>query len=189
MLDDALAKPRIETDLVRLRKGRVQHDAALLGVHDKQVDGSPCHCTRKSIGVGLYFDGGKAGHGHFFDTPHEVMVHVVVDFVDGAADEVVGSKDAELVLDFVVVIIEAPNTGTAREHGIHARALALVDQNLRRGAVDVHHLVGHQASSAVSNAGKCEHHPPILAEQLDVWPQIFKAEEWGLRILCHLARK
>ena len=118
-----------------------------------------------------------------------MVVHVVVNFVDGAAHQVIGPQNAELVLDFVVVVAEPAVAATGAEHGVDAGALFLVDEHLRSRLVHIHHLVGHQPPSSVAHNGHPHEQPPVLAHQLDVRPQIFETDEGSLRILCHLAQK
>ena len=55
--------------------------------------------------------------------------------------------------------------------------------------MQVNRSVRYQTPRAVTNNGKTQQHPPILYEQFDVRTQIFKAYEWCLWILCHLAQK
>ena len=50
--------------------------------------------------------GTKSFDRHFLDATYQMVIDVVAYFVDGTAHEVVGTKDAKLVLDFVVVVAE-----------------------------------------------------------------------------------
>lgn len=55
--------------------------------------------------------------------------------------------------------------------------------------MQVNRLVRYQTPRAITNNCKTHQNPPILREQFDVRPQIFKAYEGCLWILCHLAQK
>ena len=147
-VDPLLRHPRpkrhLEGGLVRLRSGGVEHEPAGLQIDHEQVNRPSGHARRKPFDVHLHVQCRKPGHGHFFDAPHEVVVDVVGDLVDGATHEVVGAEDTELVLDFVVVIAEVARHPTCAHHRIDPGAFFLVDQELRRRFVDVHKLVRDQ---------------------------------------------
>ena len=186
-LSHTLPKPRLQLCLVVLAVGGVQHDPAPLRVQHEEVNGASRHARRKPLRVGLDRDGAEPLHGHLFDATDKMVIHVVGDFVDGAAHQVVGTQDAKLVLDFVVVIAEVAGDTARRQHGLNARGALLIDKDLRRRLVHVHHLVCHQPPASVAHNGQPHEQPPVLAHQLDVRPQIFEADERCLRILCHLA--
>ena len=186
-LGHALPKPRFQLRLLVLAVGRIQHDPAPLRVQHEEVNGRSGKNRREFFHVGLYEHTPESGNRGFFDAADEVVINGVVNFINDATNEVVRSKDAELVLDFVVVVAEAARNTARRQHGLNARGALLIDQNLRRGLVHVHHLVRHQPPSGVAHDGQPHEQPPVLPHQLDVRPQIFEADEGSLRILCHLA--
>ena len=105
-LGHALSKPPLQLRLFVLAVGRIQHDSAPLRVQHEEVNRASRHARSEPLHVGLDRDGAESLHGHLLDAPHQVVVHVISDFVDGAAHQVVGTQDTELVLDFVVVIAE-----------------------------------------------------------------------------------
>ena len=84
--------------------------------------------------------------GISLSAPHKVVVDVVGDLVDGAAHEVVGAKDAELVLDFVVVVTERCVRHASRAPIIASTPVLSfwLTKQLRRRFVDVHKLVRDQ---------------------------------------------
>ena len=98
------------------------------------------------LDVGFDVQGTKPGYRHFLDATYQMVIDVVVYFVDGTANEVVGTKDTKLVLNFVVVVAEVSCNAPAAQHGIDASVFFLVDEKFRCCLVDVHHSVRHEAT-------------------------------------------
>ena len=108
MLLDALSKQGLERDLLVFSSCGVKDHATGGGVHHEQVDGAAGHVGLEAFHIHVNINGAKSRDRHFLDATDEVVVHMVANLVDGPAHQVVGAKNAELVLDFVVVVTEVP---------------------------------------------------------------------------------
>ena len=146
-------------------------------VQDEQINGATRHARSEALGVYLYRNCAESFDGHFPEPPDQKEVHVVGDFVNGTAHQIVGTQNPELVLDFVVVVAKPPRCIARTEQGVNAVALLLIYQNFRGGLVHVHQLVCHKSPPGVADDGHGEQEPPILTHQLEVGSQIFKADE------------
>ena len=88
-LRHALSKPDFKRRLVVLAGRRVEHDPVPLRVQHEEVNGASRHARREPFYIGLHRNRTEPRHGHLFDAPDKVVIHVVVNLVDGAAHEVI----------------------------------------------------------------------------------------------------